>query len=133
MKHEVRLVAIVLLGFIAGLPPGCTSSAAPPVEPDPSRIPVAAAGDVEGVRVAVFWDARAGVAVRKVGARLVTSDEELQLALASARDQLMTRNPGEVTVTIDAAAEVPWRDLVHVVALCKDAGMGRVAMAVPAP
>jgi|GEM_PF-4998606 len=133
MKRESRLISMVLLGVVAGLPLGCTSSATPAGEPDASRIPVAAAGDVDGVRVAVYWDAQAGAAVRTVGTRLVTSDAELQLALASARDEVVTRNPGDVTVTIDAAAEVPWCHLVHLVALCRDAGLSRIAMAVPAP
>ena len=102
--------------------------------PSPSAAPIAAApgGSIaavdptrEELRIALFWDAAAHQTVRRVGMRVVKSDEELNALLVAFREDAAMLHHG-LFATIDAASEVPWRDVVAVVDACKRAGIGDV-------
>ena len=109
------------------------NTAWPQVEAKPgeNRVPVATAESFEGVHVAVFWDAKAGAAVKKVGDRKVKSDEELQLILTQAQADWQKVKKPDVVLAIDAAGEVPWRDLVSVVAMGRKGGWKKIEFVTP--
>lgn len=116
----------ILCGMLARA--GAPQAAPKPAE---SSVPVAAAETQDGVRVAVFWDAKAGVPKRNLGAHAVKSDEELQALLSNAKKDFERLNKPDVVVSIDAAGEVPWNSLIQVVALCRKAGWKRIEFVTP--
>lgn len=130
MRLTSSLLAVAVASVVA-----CTLSAcgAPPQVSEgrtETRIPVTAEA-AEDVRLAVFWDAAANKAGTKVGTRTVKSDAELQAILTEARNDFLALQRVSPVVSVDAAGEVPWSDLVHVISICKKAGCDRVEFIVP--
>ena len=69
--------------------------------------------DIDQIRVSLRWDHDARRTVRKVGSRAADSDLDFEEALHRYPKQV------ELTVAVDAGAEVPWSEAVRVVDLCK--------------
>jgi biopolymer transport protein ExbD len=85
------------------------------------------------LRVALFWNETTRHAVRKLGSRLVATDEELERLLQGARDDCVRLGKPIVPLTIDADGRVPWSDVVDVVNLGKKSGIDRIEFAFPSP
>ena len=87
---------------------------------------------LEEIRVFMRWDPSSGVTIRKVGNRgQVSSDEELmQLILQMTRD-FEKAGKKDFPVLIDAVADVPWKDVIHVMDLCKKEKLERIEFAAP--
>jgi biopolymer transport protein ExbD len=68
---------------------------------------------IDQIRVTLTWDHAKGRTIRKVGAREAESDLAFQEALLRYPKQI------ELTVAVDAGYDVPWRDAVRVIDLCK--------------
>jgi biopolymer transport protein ExbD len=68
---------------------------------------------LDQVRVSLKWDSATGRTVRKVGARAADSDLEFEDALH--------RYPKgqDLSVAVDSGYDVPWREAVHVLDLCR--------------
>ena len=87
---------------------------------------------VEEIRVFMRWDEASGTTVRRVGSRQTRDDGELTTEiLAMARHHEQTGQP-DFPVLIDATADVPWQDVIHVLDLCKGRNMRRIEFAQPA-
>ena len=126
-----RWLAVVVPGVVMGVLAANTAWPQVEAKPNENRVPVATGDAAEGVHVAVFWDAKAGAAVKKVGDRKVKSDEELQSLLTSALSDWQKAKKPDVVLSIDAAGEVPWRDLVAVVAMGRKSGWKKVEFVTP--
>jgi biopolymer transport protein ExbD len=131
MSRIARLVivsvpALVLLGFIA-------SRGTPQAEPKPpeSRVPVVTADVAESIHIAVFWDAKAQAPSKMIGARKVKSEEEFTELMGTAMKDWQKVKKPDVVVLIDAAGEVPWKNLVEIVSTCRKAGAKRIELLAP--
>ena len=91
---------------------------------DPSKLP----DIIEEVRIALFWDDRTQSVTRQLGTRRVKDDIELQGLIKSAYDDHKAAGK-EAPVTIDAAKEVPWHEVVTVINLCKRENIDKIEFA----
>jgi biopolymer transport protein ExbD len=84
------------------------------------------------VRVVMRWDPRAKATIRKVANQNpVGSDEELMRDVLQIADGYNKVGNMSWPLVIDAAAEVPWQDVVHVMDLCKRNKIERIEFAAP--
>lgn len=122
----VSVPALVLLGFVAtrGIPQ------AAPKAPE-SRVPVVTADVAESIHIAVFWDAKAQAPSKMIGERKVKSEEEFAALMATAMKDWQKVHKPDVVVLIDAAGEVPWKNLLEVVATCRKAGAKKIEFIAP--
>lgn len=75
---------------------------------------------LEEVRVFMHWDAASNKTIRKIGNRNpVESDGQLTETIDQIKKDYEKAGKIEVPVVVDATADVPWQDVVHVVDLCK--------------
>jgi biopolymer transport protein ExbD len=81
---------------------------------------------LENIRVLLAWDHAAGRTVRKVGSRLTPTDLDFEEALNTYSKSF------DLSVAVDATADVPWRDAVRVVDLCHQNGFLKVDFVEPA-
>jgi biopolymer transport protein ExbD len=100
-------------------------------KPAEARVPVAATEATDGVRVAVFWDAKNAAPIRKIGTRMVKSDDEFLALLSNVQQDFQKVEKPDAVVSIDAAGEVPWRDLTQVIAACRKAGWKKIEFVAP--
>jgi len=77
------------------------------------------------IRVTLKWNPEAGRTLAKVGSREVRSDDEMAVLL-----RRYPKSP-DLSVALDAGADVPWRDAVRVVDLCRRTGFDRVEFTEP--
>jgi len=77
----------------------------------------------------LIWDAAAGAVVRKFDTTTMKDDADLQKHLADAKADHAKRATTEFGVTIDAAATVPWADVVAEINRCKRLGITKVEFA----
>ena len=96
-----------------------------------SGVPVVAAESELGLHVAVFWDAKNAAIARQVGRRAVKTDDEFATILSDVLRDYQRLNESEAAISIDAAGEVPWKNLAQVVASCRNAGWKRIELLVP--
>jgi biopolymer transport protein ExbD len=82
---------------------------------------------LDQIRVGLRWDHALGRTVRRVGARAADSDLDFEEAL-----NRYPKNLG-LAVAIDATRDVPWRDAVRVVDLCRRNQFEKVEFAEPSP
>jgi len=92
---------------------------------DPSALP----NTLEEMRVALFWDDKAGEVTRVLGSRRVKDDDELQRFLREGKGDWERAGKADTPVTIDAHAAVPWHEIVTVMNLCKREKIDRIEFA----
>jgi biopolymer transport protein ExbD len=85
---------------------------------------------LEEIRVFIRWDAEHGT-VRKVVKSDVSSDQELIDAILARRGDYERAGKTVFPVIIDATPDVPWKDVVHVVDLCKQQKMSNIEFTEP--
>jgi biopolymer transport protein ExbD len=83
------------------------------------------------IRVALLWNDLDRKTIRRLGNRVAGSDAELQLLIDGERDRVRSHQL-EPAVTLDAAAHIPWKDVVNVINLCKRARIDEIEFALPA-
>ncbi len=88
---------------------------------------------IEEIRVAMFWDEGAQRTVRKFRDRQVDDDDTLQTLIREAHADFVRLNKPDAPVTIDAAFDVPWDDVIRVVNLCKREQIDKIEFALGAP
>ena len=72
------------------------------------------------IRIFMKWDAEQNKTLRKVGNRgAVANDAELVGIIEQYRKDFERAGRTEIPVLIDAAENVPWQDVLHIVDLCK--------------
>lgn len=89
---------------------------------------------LEEIRVFMKWFPEVGGTVRKVGNRgMVESDEDLMAIVLQMVSDYGKAGKTDFPILIDASNDVPWRDVAHVVDLCRRENLQRVEFAAPAP
>ncbi len=76
----------------------------------------------------------AGQTTRKIGNRAaVGSDDDLVNVIVAMRDDYKKAGKAlaDIPVLIDAMPDVPWKDVIHVMDLCKQKEMERIEFAAP--
>jgi biopolymer transport protein ExbD len=87
---------------------------------------------LEEIRVFMRYDPASGLTARNIGSRPpVSGDEELITTIQSMKADYDRANKLEVPVLIDSTADVPWREVVHVVDLCKAQKLSKIEFAEP--
>jgi len=86
----------------------------------------------EEVRIFMKWDAAGNKTIRKIGNRVpVETDGQLTQTIDDMKKDYEKAGKTEVPVVIDATADVPWQDVVHVVDLCKSAKLSPIKFTEP--
>jgi len=88
---------------------------------------------LEEVRVFMKYDAGTGNVLRKVNAKPVESDTDLAAMLVEGISKYKSLGRPDTPVIIDAEPEVPWKDVIHVMDLCKVNKLEKVELAAPMP
>ena len=88
---------------------------------------------VEEVRVSMSWDAATQRVVRKIGGQLFASDSELVSAIRSGLARHAAVGVADAPTIIDALPDVPWKDVIGVMDLCKSNGVTKVELTEPWP
>jgi len=86
---------------------------------------------LEEIRIFMRWDAAKGSTTRKVVKNEVGSDQELVDAVLAMKHDYERAGRSIFPVIIDATADVPWSDVVHVLDLCKNQKMPNIEFAEP--
>src|SRR5262245_56999166 len=89
---------------------------------------------LEEIRVFMRWDVASNSTTRRIGNRApATSDDDLMTVIVAMREDYRKAGKplSEIPVLIDAMPEVPWKDVIHVMDLCKQKEMERIEFAAP--
>ncbi len=87
---------------------------------------------IQEIRVVIFWDANLMQAIKHLGARRVSSDEELEALIKEAHEDSLRMNKPDMPVTIDADSRVPWSTIIDIVNLCKKNKIDKIEFAMGA-
>ena len=88
----------------------------------------------EEIRVFMKWNPDSGTTSRSVlgnEAQHLATDTELMAVIRQRRDEYTSQGKTDWPLMIDAQAEVPWQDVVHLMDLCKNMGLPRIEFAAP--
>ncbi len=88
---------------------------------------------LEEIRVIMSFDKEERRTIRKVNARTVESDEELESLLVASNEDFLRLGKTEVPIIIDAEKFVPWRDVINVMNICKKNDLKKIEFAAPLP
>lgn len=88
---------------------------------------------LEEVRVFMTWDAASCSVIRRVGSTVVSSDEEMVSLVRGALERHARAGNPEAPAIVDARADVPWKDVIKVLDLCKANRIDKVELAEPMP
>jgi len=86
---------------------------------------------LEEIRVFMRWDPARNVTIRKVTRTDVGSDAELMDAIRARKGDYERAGKSVFPIIIDATADVPWSDVIHVVDLCKTDRLTSIEFAEP--
>ena len=82
---------------------------------------------LEDIRVVLQWDSENGGTVRRVGNRPpASSDRELIQAVLSMVADYKKLDRNDFSVQIQAAREVPWQDVIHIMDLLKKENIEKI-------
>jgi len=90
---------------------------------------------IDDIRVRLSWeheDVEGWRTVRRFGSRIVKDDAELTNLIVGQYQSLMdTKKPGapDPAVIIEASAPVPWKEVVHVMDLCRLSDITKIEFA----
>ncbi len=88
---------------------------------------------IDDIRIVIEWDDRNGTALRRLGSRPpAASDEELISSVLSMADRQRKLNNKDFPVLLEVARRVPWREVIHVMDLCKKEKLERIEFAASA-
>ena len=76
-------------------------------------------GQIQEIRIAMFWDGTAQKTKRQFGHREVSDDGELESLIRGASDDFKKLGQNNAPVIIDGAAGVPWKEVFTVVNIAK--------------
>jgi biopolymer transport protein ExbD len=88
----------------------------------------------EEIRVFMKWNPDSSTTSRSVlgnEAQHLGTDSELMAVIRQRRDEYTSQGKTDWPLMIDAQAEVPWQDVVHLMDLCKNEGLPRIEFAAP--
>lgn len=84
---------------------------------------------IEEIRVAMFWDKANNRTIRVYGRVTVRDDEQLQGLIRESYAGWVRLGKTDTPVIIDAAEEVPWKEVVNVVNLAKREKIDKIQFA----
>ena len=87
---------------------------------------------MEEIRVFMKWDPSTGRVIRRINNRTPAADDADLMAIVKANlkdNEKLGRF--DVPVVIDATADVPWQEVVHVMDLCKTDKITKIHFAAP--
>jgi biopolymer transport protein ExbD len=85
------------------------------------------------IRVRMAWIPETSTTTRTVAPDRTPLDGDAELMAVAKRrsDELTSAGKTDWPLMIDADPDVPWKDVVHVMDLCKNANMARIEFAAP--
>jgi biopolymer transport protein ExbD len=86
---------------------------------------------LEEIRVFMRWDPALNATLRKVGSTVIAGDAELMDAIRARKGDYERAGKKTFPIILDATADVPWSDVIHVVDLCKADRMSSIEFAEP--
>src|SRR3989304_9056764 len=90
---------------------------------------------LDEVRVLMEWREEEKRTIRKVGAKVCDTDQEIYDNVVAGHEDLKRAGKSDAPVIIDAGTEkgrmVPWADVVTVMDICKKAGIPKIEFAAP--
>lgn len=87
---------------------------------------------LEEIRVVLRRESQTETTTRQLGNRpCVQSDAELQSGLQARADDYRKAGKTRIPVLIDASADVPWTDVMHLIDLCRAMGLPEVEFTAP--
>jgi biopolymer transport protein ExbD len=86
---------------------------------------------LEEIRVFMRWDPARNATLRKVGSTEVAEDASLMDAIRVRKGDYERAGKTQFPIIIDATADVPWSDVIHVVDLCKTDRLTSIEFAEP--
>ena len=86
----------------------------------------------EEVRIRMTWDVATQSVVRAIGSRVFGDDAELVQTIATRLELKRRAEPGANAI-IDGAPDVPWKDVIKVLDLCRAHNIENVELAQPMP
>ncbi|MEK7469717.1 MAG: biopolymer transporter ExbD [Planctomycetota bacterium] len=87
---------------------------------------------LEEVRITMTWDASTQTVIRRIGGQTYPGDAELVGTIQSRLETKRKFEPGAAAI-IDAMPDVPWKDVIKVLDLCKSSKIESVELAAPMP
>jgi biopolymer transport protein ExbD len=97
-----------------------------------NKTPIKDPPELTEIRVFMRWDPATRTTIRKVGSRdAFKNDTELQQIVQQMTNDHKKAGKMDPPVKIDATDEVPWKDVVHVVDLCKTIRIDRLEFVAP--
>ncbi len=88
---------------------------------------------LEEIRVVLRWDETGKVTNRRIGVHAVTSDRDLMDRVLSMINDYRLAGHTKPPVVIDAMPDVPWKEVLGTMDLCKSRGLDRIDLAQPSP
>jgi biopolymer transport protein ExbD len=87
---------------------------------------------LEEIRIVIQWDDRSGASVRRVGNRApAASDNDLLKVVLSMSADYEKLGKKDFPVLLEAARDVPWQDVVHVMDILKREHLERIEFTAP--
>ncbi len=87
---------------------------------------------LEEIRVMMRWDANTNSTIRKVGNRgAVATDADLMAIILQMTADYKKAGKTDFPVLLDAVDDVPWKDVIHVMDLCKQENIERIEFTSP--
>ena len=90
-------------------------------------------GPLEDVRVVMSWDSGTQQVIRKIGSQAFDSNAELIGAIKAGLSRHAAVGVPDAPTSIDAFPDVPWKDVIGVMDLCKTNGVTKVELTEPWP
>ncbi len=87
--------------------------------------------ELEDIRISMAWDAAAGSVVRQVNRSPALTDEDLRSLVSRRRANFLALGQRTPPVSIDAAPDVPWKEVVATLNLCRLEQIDRIEFAAP--
>ena len=89
--------------------------------------------ELEDIKIWMKWDPSANAVTRKVNNSEVKDDTDLQSLLSQRKANFEAAGKTEVPVSIDAGPDVPWKDVIWAMNLCKREKLEKIEFAAPWP
>lgn len=87
---------------------------------------------LEEIRVIMRWDANSNTTSRRIGNRPpVSTDAELMQVILQMTSDYKKAGKTDFPVLLDSVDDVPWKDVIHVMDMCKQEKIERIEFTCP--
>ncbi|MBI5367418.1 MAG: biopolymer transporter ExbD [Planctomycetes bacterium] len=88
---------------------------------------------LEDIKIWMKWDPDTSRTIRKVNQSDAASDADLESLLGQRKANFESAGKPDVPVSIDAGPDVPWKDVIWAMNLCKRQKLEKIEFAAPWP